>query len=180
MALTPKKIDVRLKLPFLEIGGEWEPDDAERRASWEMYVELVSRISVAELGPDEGSLREALSSLYSLFGSTREILRHYGPDVAQSDRDGTLSFGYIAIAVLNGALRPLLSVWHPRLAAYEATRPADRSTLDHERAWDAAPALREALNLHRGVLVEYARILGEAAGAPALLRAVEDTAPNGG
>ncbi|GAA2629232.1 hypothetical protein [Streptomyces axinellae] len=63
----PTQVSARLALPFVgEISGVWEPADAERRASWELYLELASRVSVVELDPEEGLLREALSSLYSL------------------------------------------------------------------------------------------------------------------
>ena len=75
-AFLPKQIAVRLKLPFLgEISGTWEPGLAERDAAWELYIELITRVSVVDLGPDEGLVREALSSLYTLFGTTREDRR---------------------------------------------------------------------------------------------------------
>ncbi|MFJ9897895.1 hypothetical protein ACIQPR_31645 [Streptomyces sp. NPDC091280] len=45
------------------IARTWEPADAERSAAWESYLELITRVSVEELAPDEGFLREALSSL---------------------------------------------------------------------------------------------------------------------
>ncbi len=67
------KIGVELALPFLgKISGEWAPDEAERLAAWEMYVELATRITVQPLTPDEGLIREALTSYYSLFATTRE------------------------------------------------------------------------------------------------------------
>jgi hypothetical protein len=79
-----KQFQVSLGLPFNlgSIAGTWEPDDQERRAAWELYVELITRISVEDLKEQEGFLREALSSLYTLFNTTRDILRRYGPDVA--------------------------------------------------------------------------------------------------
>ena len=62
MPLT--KISVELSLPYLsKISGEWEPDENEREAAWELYVELITRVSVVNLGPEEGLLRESLSSL---------------------------------------------------------------------------------------------------------------------
>jgi hypothetical protein len=36
------------------LSGTWEPDQAERDAAWELYVELVTRIAVAQLGPGGG------------------------------------------------------------------------------------------------------------------------------
>ena len=129
--MRPKQVQVRLAIPFIgEISGTWEPDEAERRAAWELYVELVTRVAVVQLGPAEGLLREALSSLREVFAITREILRRYGPAVAPKTAEQEISFGYLAVGVLNGALRPLLVVWHPTLAAYEATRPDGVSPVD--------------------------------------------------
>jgi len=170
-----KSLNVALKLGFLEVGGEWEPNDEERKAAWEMYVELVTRISVAELRPDEGLLREALTSLHSLFGITREILRRYGPVVAGGRRAGTLSFGYIAVAVLNGGIRPFLATWHPSLADYESQRGPGVSVTTHEASWERSQELRQALSGTRKVLVQYAWLLSEATDCAALMRAVDDT-----
>ena len=82
----PDSVKVSLKLPVVEIEGIWVPDKKQREAAWEMYIELVTRISVAELKPGEGLLREALSSLYSLFKTTREILRKYRTFSGQAKR----------------------------------------------------------------------------------------------
>jgi hypothetical protein len=150
------------------VEGTWEAAEDQQRAAWEMHVELVTRISIVGLGPEEGILREALSSLYSIFGSTREILRRYGPTLAKQ-RGGTISFGYLAVAVLNTVLRPLLAKWHPELASYEAARPATVSVAEHERSWPAAVELRTDLEKARRVLVEYADLLAEVAGVPALI-----------
>jgi hypothetical protein len=134
-----------------------------------MYVELVTRISVEPLGPEEGLLRETLGSLYSLFGSTRDILRRYGPEVAIPKRGHELSFGAIAVTVLNRALRPLLARWHPELGHYESTRPVGISPLEHERNWHKARELRAALEELRRTLVAYAELLGTVAGSLPLL-----------
>jgi hypothetical protein len=125
---------------------------------------------VVGLGPGQGLLREALSSLYELFSITREILRRHGPAVAPKGQDQGLSFGHLAVVVLNGALRPLLSTWHPRLLAYETAQPADAwSTAEHEWRWEGNAQLRAELETTRSMLLEVARILGEVAGAAWLL-----------
>lgn len=83
-----KEIAVSLKLPYIgEISGKWEPDKCQKKASWELYVELVTRISVVNLEDDKGIIREALSSLYSIFETSREIMKRYGPSVAISSGD---------------------------------------------------------------------------------------------
>ena len=171
-----RSLNVTLKLGVVQIGGQWAPDDSEGRAAWEMYVELATRISMAKLEPGEGLLREALTSLYTLFATTRDILRRYGPGIGRGKQGGTLSFGYIAVAVLNGALRPLLARWHPLLEDYESSRPSGTSIAEYETAWVRADELRAELNRVREVLLDYASLLAEAVDAPALLRAVSDTA----
>jgi hypothetical protein len=168
-----KKITFNLKAPFAEIGGEWDIEAAEQQAAWEMYVELSTRITVIPLRPDEGLLREALTSFYSLFDSTRDILRRHGPQVAKvphsTDQTNKLSFGYLATWILNGAIRPLLANWHPRLENWETHRPATTSPHEHENAWDHHDELREEIERIRLVLVDYAWLLAQACDAPALM-----------
>jgi len=168
----PKSVQVGLNLHVLQISGTWEPNDDERKAAWELYVELVTRISVVTLEPGEGLLREALSSLYTLFATTRDILRRYGPDVAESKPGGQYNFGTLAVAMLNIGLRPMLARWHPALEDWEATRPQQVSRGEHERAWDKANDLRSALEATRDLLTQYARLMADACGVPDLLEAV--------
>jgi len=90
---------IKIELPgFGGIEGSWAPDDRERDAAWELYVEVVTRIAVVELKPGEGSLREALSSLSSPFATTRDILRKYGPAVGRPRGESDVLFGYIRTA----------------------------------------------------------------------------------
>lgn len=78
-----------------------------------------------------------MNSLYSLFGTTREVLKVAGPNVGAS-RD---SVGGIAIAVLNNGLRPFLAKWHPLLQAWEARRAVGVSSKEHEQSWSEEPKL---------------------------------------
>lgn len=153
-----KKVSV--SLPFGIGAAEWEADQTERRAAWSLYVELVTRIAVDTLDSEQGLLREALNSLYSLFETTREILKEAGPDVGASRQ----SVGGIAIAVLNKGLRPFLTNWHPPLQVWEAKRPAEVSPAEHEQQWSEAPQLRSNLDLLRRDLNQYALALAEIAG----------------
>jgi hypothetical protein len=163
-------VKVKLKLPYIgEMEGTWEPDESERDAAWEMYVELITRISVEELQPSEGLLREALSSLYTLFDTTRNILRKYGPSIARPKGKDNLSFGYLAVAILNGVLRPVLARWHPLLLDYENTKKNSISPLEHERQWKSYEELRQVLNSIRSVLIEYANLLAQVAAVPSLI-----------
>lgn len=152
--------NVTVSLPFGIGSASWEADPTERNAAWELYVELVTRVAVQSLATDVGTAREAMSSLYNLFASTREILRKAGPGVGASHD----SVGGIAIAVLNNGLRPFLSKWHPLLQAWEAQNPEGISAPVHEKAWEQEPALRSELEALRQNLAEYAAALAIIAG----------------
>src|SRR5262245_62029083 len=131
-----KSVSVKLELRYIGgIEGTWEPDESERKAAWEMYGELISRISVVEMGTEEGLLREALASLYTLFGTTRSILREHGPSVARPKGEDDISFGYLAVTILNLVLRPVLAKWHPLLHDYESRRQSSVSAFEHEKRW---------------------------------------------
>jgi hypothetical protein len=155
-----KATKLSVGLPF-DLGHlEFEPDEVQQRAAWELYVELTTRVTVQPLGADEGLMREALSSFYVLFGATREILRQAGPEVAQ----GPNSFGPVAIEVLNKGLRPFLARWHPLLLAHEQNRSSGMSARDHERSWEHAAEFREALARVQEQMLIYAEALGKIAG----------------
>ncbi|MFT5682179.1 MAG: hypothetical protein ACI8RZ_003097 [Myxococcota bacterium] len=163
-------IKVSLKIPYLGgIDGTWRPNDDERRAAWELYVELVTRVAVNELREDEGGLREALSSLHSVFGTTREVLRRYGPSLATPSTPGYYSIGYLAMAVLNFSLRPFLSKWHPLLLDCEARRGEGVSLIENEQSWNLQGELQGELKATREVLTQYADLLAQAAGVPSLI-----------
>ncbi len=163
------EVQVELNVPYIgRIAGTWKPDEREQDAAWEMYVELVTRVSVADPLPSGGSLRESLSSLYSLFTTTRTLLRSYGPAVARPKNGGQLSFGYVAINVLNYVLRPVLTKWHPMLLDYEHQREEGVSPLVHELEWRHADELREVLKKVRSMLLEYSAVLAEISGVPAV------------
>ncbi|MFE9402364.1 hypothetical protein ACFYNY_11360 [Streptomyces sp. NPDC006530] len=160
----PSQITAKLTIPFVgEVAGVWQPADAERTAAWELYFQLASRIAVVPLERDEGVLREALTSLYSLYDVTRGILHKHGPAVAPPVPEGRLTFGVLAMVTLNRVLRPVLTVWHPRLAAYEAVRPSGTDPVSYERAWPEADELRRQLDVTRQALRSLARTLQQVA-----------------
>lgn len=155
-----KATKLSVGLPFNLGSLEFENDESQQRAAWSLYVELSTRIAVQPLEEGEGILREALTSLYNVFGITRQILREAGPEIAQ----GPQSFGAIAIDVLNEGLRPFLVKWHPILKAWEEQKPADKTTLDHERGWEHEKELRNELNKVREQMVIYVDALAKIAG----------------
>lgn len=170
MVYKNKKIEVNLSFPGVGgIKGEWEPNDDQVKAAWELYVELSTRISIVHLKDEDGLLREALTSLHMLFGVSREILKKYGPQVAVSKEDD-LSFGFLTIRILNDVIRPVLSRWHPLLTDYEEKRPSSVTRINHEKNWDKNKELREELKFSAEVLLQYSMILAKVAGVPPLIQ----------
>ncbi len=151
----------KFSLPFIGLEGNWEVDDLQRKAAWEIYVELITRVTVVELKKEEGILREAMTSFYSMFNTTREILKKYGPTIAVAAKNSDMTLGHVAVGVLNKVLRPLLAKWHPILEDYEKQRPASISITEHERNWEYADVLRAEIETIRKTMIEYADVLAE-------------------
>jgi hypothetical protein len=165
-----ESVKVNIKLPCIgTIEGTWKPNEDEKNAAWELYVELITRISVVELDSEEGLLREALSSLYSLFAITRNILKTYGTSVAKPKGGSSISFGYLSIAILNTVLRPVLAKWHPLLLDHESRKQQNVSTVAHEKEWENYKELRQVLNTTRLILMQYANLLAQVADVPNLI-----------
>ena len=80
-----------------------------RKAAWDLYVEMVTRKTTQPLDPEHGDEKAALDSVYSLFQTTREILLRRGPDCVE--------FARIAIVILNQEIRPFTAKWHPKSLA---------------------------------------------------------------
>jgi hypothetical protein len=93
---------LKLTVPFLE--AEWRPQDPDKDAAWELYIELLTRITTQPLAEEHGDEKTALESVYTLFGVTRDILKRHG-------KYGT-AFAKVAIPVLNQVVRPFTAKWH--------------------------------------------------------------------
>lgn len=158
-----QKFKIKANLGFLGIEGEWEIDEIQQKAAWEIYVELVTRVTVQELKEDEGLLREALSSFYTLFQTTRDILRKYGPSIATPGQADDTTLGHVAVGVLNKVLRPVLAKYHPLLKEYEESKAVNISSVEHEANWEKARELRKVIADTREKLQLYADVLAEAA-----------------
>ena len=66
---------LKINLKFLE--AEFNPKDDDRYAAWELYVEMLTRITTQPLDNKHGNEKTALDSVFSLFPTTREILKKY-------------------------------------------------------------------------------------------------------
>lgn len=93
---------LKINTGFLKM--EFEPQDHDRDAAWEMYVELLTRITTQALPTEDGDEQAALNSVYSLFGITRDIIKRRTRHASE--------FAKIAIVVLNQIVRPFTAKWH--------------------------------------------------------------------
>ena len=148
---------VSINLPFGLGGVQVEVSEAEARAAWSLYVELATRVAVRPIEEGSGFARESLSSLYSLFGTTREVLRQAGPEIA----DGPDALGPLAIRVLNDGLRPFTARWHTRLRNFEAA--AGSGHVD-ESEWPLRAEFDAELRDVQQELTKYVAVLAKLAG----------------
>lgn len=134
---------LRLNVGFLDM--QWQPSDADRKAAWELYVELLTRATTQPLDSHDGDELRALESIQSLFGTTRSVIKTNGRDCQE--------FTKIAIVILNQVLRPFTSRWHSILLAggldSQAEKASFRSELDD---------LQEILTRYAGMLAEMAGV----------------------
>ena len=94
--------ELKIKTPFLE--ATWNPMDEDRDAAWELYTELLTRITTQALPAEHGDEKTALQSVFSIFPTTREIMKHHGRHAVE--------FTKIAVVVLNQVVRPFTAKWH--------------------------------------------------------------------
>ena len=90
--------------------------EADRKAAWEFYVELATRVATQPLGDEEGVELTALESIASLFDTARDLMRRSGP--------GAAAFSTLVLALLNYRLRPFTAAWHKRAAEGRLGDPA--------------------------------------------------------
>ena len=120
------------------------PVDNNRKAAWDLYVEMETRITTQPLHPKHGDEKTALDSVYSLFQTTREILLKQGPDC--------VVFAKIAIEILNQKVRPFTAKWH---------RKSLKGAFKKE---SACVKFRQELEALQEVLHAYTRTLAVMAG----------------
>lgn len=83
---------------------EWQPQDEDKSAAWDLYIELLTRITTQPLAADHGDEKTALDSIHALFPLTREVIKNNGRHC--------IEFTKIAIVVLNQRIRPFTAKWH--------------------------------------------------------------------
>ena len=88
--------------PFFEVVIAQNEDN--KIASWQLYVELITRVATQPMLEENGDERAALDSIYKLFDITRDIIKQYGRKAE--------SFSMFALCLLNIVLRPFTTKWH--------------------------------------------------------------------
>lgn len=96
-----------LKINLGVLETEWQPQEEDREAAWELYVEMLTRIVTQPLPDEHGDEKIALESVHALFGITREILKRKGRECVQ--------FTKISVIVLNQIVRPFTAEWHKKM-----------------------------------------------------------------
>jgi hypothetical protein len=133
---------LKIATPFLEM--EWKPQDEDKVAAWELYIELLTRITTQPLDAMYGDEKTALDSVYTLFPITRQILK--------DNTRNCVEFTKIAVVILNQVVRPFTAKWH-RLSLQGAFDNADRCS-----------EFRDELYTLQITLRKYTRMLAEMAG----------------
>jgi len=132
-----------LKLNLYFVEAEFEPAPEDREAAWEMYVELITRVVTQRLDVEHGDEKTALDSVYSLFATTRLILKEKGREAK--------AFTKIAIVILNQIVRPFTAKWH-KLSLAGAFDDSEK-----------CKEFREELAILQDELKKYAKLLAELA-----------------
>lgn len=140
--LTRWNLDnLKIKSQFLEV--DLKLNDADRDAAWEMYIELVTRITTQNLEDNQGCEKAALSSIHTIFGLTREVLKKY--------KKNCLEFSKIAVVILNQKIRPFTAKWH---------KISEEEGFNKENS----ELFRKELKELQKTLINYTKLLGDLAG----------------
>lgn len=143
-----KKMFKNFGLEKIRLGPKWASAEisfqtSDRDAAWELYIEMLTRIVTQPLPIEAGDEKTALDSVYSLFPTSREILRRQGR--------GAIQFSKVAVPVLNQVVRPFTAKWHKESLA---------GAFDDERK---QKEFREELAVLQDELRNYNRMLAKIA-----------------
>jgi len=134
---------LKINLKFLEMN--WEPKESDKDAAWELYIELLTRITTQPLPKEHGDEKTALDSVFSLFPLTRETIK-------KNKRD-CIEFTKIAVIVLNQVVRPFTAKWH-KLSLAGAFKDAKKCNQFRKEL----SALQTKLRLYTKMLADMAGV----------------------
>ncbi|BAF73053.1 hypothetical protein [Sulfurovum sp. NBC37-1] len=136
---------LKAKAGFIEM--DFMPNDVDKNAAWEMYVEMQTRITTQELGDEEGDEVTALQSIYTLFQLTRDLLKKYGRHAPD--------FSRIALFIINEEVRPFTGKWH-KLSADGKLNDAEQRKMFRKELKD----LQVILGAYSSILEDMAGVKG--------------------
>ena len=139
---------LKITTPFLEM--EFKPQEADKNAAWDLYIDLLTRITTQPLPKEHGDEQTALDSIYSIFAITRDVLKKHGRDAEE--------FAKIAIVVLNQVIRPFTAKWH---------KESINGAFSNKEKCDE---FRKELKDLQQILVIYTRMLADMAGVEDLTK----------
>jgi hypothetical protein len=113
---------LKINLKFLEMN--WEPKEVDKEAAWELYIELLTRVTTQYLQPEEGDEKAALESVHRIFDLTRTTIKKHGRDC--------IEFTKIAIVVLNQIIRPFSAKWHKEMLSGAFQKEESRKEFTNE------------------------------------------------
>ncbi|HHG84915.1 MAG TPA: hypothetical protein ENJ82_09225 [Bacteroidetes bacterium] len=134
---------LKINTHFLEL--ELDFTDTDKEAAWEMYVELLTRTTTQKLDDETGVEKTALTSIFSLFPTTRSILKANGSSCVQ--------FTKIAIIILNQVIRPFTAKWHKKSMENAFDDPLECAAFRHDLR-----DLQVELGNYTGMLSEIAGV----------------------
>ena len=129
----------------------WKLPVQGQEAAWELYIELITRTLTTDLADDLGSDIAALNSVFTLFETTREVLRRRGVRAQ--------ALAKVIIPILNHVVRPFTTKWHGKVSD------------------DTNPEFRKDLHEVRTALRGYTAILAHLAGVADISKADRPAAP---
>jgi hypothetical protein len=115
----------------------WNPGYQDRRAAWELYTELRTRIATQPLAYRSGDEATALDSIYRLFKLSRRMIRRH---------HGCTHFAALVVLVLNDSIRPFTAKWH-RKKMDGRLSSADERFIFRQELSDLQTALRKFTSL---------------------------------
>ncbi len=135
----------KLKIKAIYLEAELSFNDADKEAAWELYIELLTRVATQQLKPEHGDEKTALTSIYSLFGLTRDVIKKKGAKCIQ--------FTKIAIVILNQVIRPFTAKWHRLSISGELNEPQQAQLFRLELA-----ELQDQLRTYTAMLADMAGV----------------------
>lgn len=104
-----KPNDREAKLQPIDVEFIYQPieiTDADRSLAWTLFQQMHTRVVTRTLHPRAGTEKAALTSVYQLFGFSREAINSLGPEC--------VNVATLFNHVLNGRVERFTSKWHRR------------------------------------------------------------------